>query len=457
MPDLAEIAAFRFAYGLPAAPGQAEAGALLAGLRGPDLMAQAWPAHGTAEILPHLRDFKAAREARKAAGEDAKAAKAATKAERRAVKATKALGLTAAQAGFARAIDSETPLRERLVAFWADHFTVTPRNRTQNAWPSALVEEAIRPNLTAPFATMLQAVVLHPAMLIYLDQVNSLGPNSRRGEKRGKGLNENLAREILELHTLGVGAAYTQDDVREMAELLTGLTFVPERGYAFDAARVEPGDDQVLGVIYGGEGVAPILRALTDLAVRPETARHLAGKLAVHFVSDAPDPALVAAVEAEWLRTGGDLAAVVAALLSQPAAWAQEAQKARQPFDFMVAALRALGVTGAQVMALPEQDFLALVLDPLAGMGQPWQMAPGPDGWKEEAEAWITPQGMAARIDWALAVPEKLMANLPEARGLVARALGSRAEAGLVWAVGASESQREAVGLVLASPAFNRR
>lgn len=457
MSDLAEIAAFRFAYGLPVAAGQAGPDALMAGLRAPDVMAQTWPAHGTAEILPHLRDFKAAREARKAAGEDAGAAKAATKAERRAVKATKALGLKAAQAAYARAIDSETPLRERLVAFWADHFTVTPRNRTQNAWPSALVEEALRPNLTAPFATMLQAVTLHPAMLIYLDQVNSLGPNSKRGAKRGKGLNENLAREILELHTLGVGAAYTQDDVREMAELLTGLTFVPERGYAFDAARVEPGDDQVLGVTYGGEGVAPILRALTDLAVRPETARHLAGKLAVHFTSDTPDPSLVAALEAEWLRTEGDLGAVVSALLAHPASWVPEAQKARQPFDFTVTALRALGVTGAQIMALQEADFLSLLLDPLAAMGQPWQMAPGPDGWKEEAEAWITPQGMAARIDWALAAPERLAPALPEARAFVARALGSRAEAGLVWAVGASESKREAVGLVLASPAFNRR
>jgi uncharacterized protein (DUF1800 family) len=114
-------------------------------------------------------------------------------------------------------------------------------------------------------------------------------------------------------------------------------------------------------------------------------------------------------------------------------------------------------VSGAQVAALPEADFLALILDPLAAMGQPWQMAPGPDGWAEEAEAWITPQGMAARIDWALDAPDKLVMPLPDARALVARALGSRAEAALVWAVGASESQREAVGLVLASPAFNRR
>jgi uncharacterized protein (DUF1800 family) len=456
MPDAAEIAAFRFGYGLPLA-GPAAAGALVAGLRGPDEMAARWPAHGTADILPHLLAIKAARDDGKEAAGDAAATKAANKAQRRAIKATKALALQAAQAAFARAIDSATPLRERLVAFWADHFTVTGRNRTQYAWPSALIEEAIRPHLTAPFATMLQAVVLHPAMLIYLDQVNSLGPNSKRGAKRGKGLNENLARELLELHTLGVGAGYSQADVREMAELLTGLTFVPERGFAFDPARVEPGDDVILGAEYGGEGVAPILRALADLALRPETARHLAGKLAVHFVADDPDPALVAAIEADWLRTGGDLGAVISALLAHPAAWTAEAQKARQPFDFTVAALRALGVTGAQVAALPEADFLALILDPLAAMGQPWQMAPGPDGWAEEAEAWITPQGMAARIDWALDAPDKLVTPLPEARALVARALGSRAEAALVWAVGASESQREAVGLVLASPAFNRR
>ncbi len=314
MPDRATFAAFRFGFGLPEAADTPEA--LLAGLAGADEAAARWPGATTPEVLDVLAEIRAAREMRT----DDDEGKAARKAQRRAVRKGNALAQRGMQAAFARAVGG-APLRERLARFWTDHFTVISKSRTDRAWPAALVDEAIRPHLAGRFADMLAAVVTHPAMLIYLDQVNSTGPNSPRGERRGRGLNENLARELLELHTLGVGGGYGQEDVREMAELLTGLAFAPERGFVFDEARVEPGDDVVLGVSYGGAGIAPIRAALEDLAVHPATARHLAGKLAVHFVSDAPDPALVAAIEAEWLRTGGDLTAVAAALLAHPAAW----------------------------------------------------------------------------------------------------------------------------------------
>jgi len=456
MPDRTEIAAFRFGYGLPAA-GAAEPQALVAGLAGPDEALARWPAHGTAEVLALLAAFKEARTEAKAAEGMEDGGKPAKKAQRRAVQEGRRLAVASMQAAMARAIGSATPFRERMVAFWADHFTVTPRNRTQMAWPGAFVDEAIRPHLAGRFADLLAAATLHPAMLIYLDQVASLGPNSKRGANRGKGLNENLARELLELHTLGVGAGYSQADVREMAELLTGLTFVPDRGFAFDKARVEPGADLVLGVEYGGEGTEPILRALDDLSVRPETARHIATKLAVHFTADTPDAGLVAALEAEWLRTGGDLAAVAGVLTGHPAAWAPGAGKARQPWDFVVAALRALGVAPEAITALDEDGFLALLHGPMKAMGQDVQNAPGPDGWPEAAEDWITPQAMAARIDWAVDAPGRLLAALPEPRAFALAALGSRADERLLWAVDASESRAEAVGLVLASPAFNRR
>ena len=451
MTDRAEIAAFRFGFGLPL-DGPAGPDDLLAQLTGPDQAARRWPAYGVAEVIPVMQ---ALREARRMAAE-APGDKAAKKAQRRAVKAGGALAVTGAKAALARAVGGPA-FRERMVRFWADHFTVVPRSRTERAWPAALVEDAIRPHVAGRFGGMLQAVMTHPAMLIYLDQAQSLGPNSRRGAKRGKGLNENLARELLELHTLGVGAGYRQEDVRQLAELLTGLTVVPDRGFAFDPGRVEPGPETVLGVEYGGDGLEAVLAALQDLALRPETARHVAGKLAVHFVSDGPDPALVAAIEAAWTASGGDLAAVAAALVGHDAAWGPEAAKARQPFDFVAAALRALGLSGDDIMAMAEGPFLRLILDPMAEMGQPWQGAGGPDGWPEAAGDWITPQGMAARITWAMEVPGRLVTPLPEAAEVAARALGGRLSGRLEWAVGAAESRREALGLVLAAPEFNRR
>jgi uncharacterized protein (DUF1800 family) len=270
-------------------------------------------------------------------------------------------------------------------------------------------------------------------------------------------LNENLARELLELHTLGVSAGYGQADVRQLAELLTGLTLAPDEGFVFDKGRAEPGAETVLGVEYKGDGVAPILQMLDDLAVRPETARHLAGKLAVHFVADVPEAGLVAALEATWIRTRGDLAAVTGVLLSHKSAWVPEAGKARQPFDFLVAALRALGVSADQIYGAEGKAFRRMVLDPLADMGQPLWQAPGPDGWPEAAADWITPQGLAARISWAIEVPERLVTPLPDPRDFVTKALGMRASARLVWAVSAAESVREGVGLTLAAPEFNRR
>ncbi len=448
MADRSGIAAFRFGYGLPAAADTPDA--ILAALAGPDVAAARWPSVTVAELLPVAEAYQQARKAGKAMGADKVAL-------RRVVRQADALALRAAKATVARAVGSEDPMRERLVQFWADHFTVTPKNRVERALPGALIEEAIRPNLMRPFAVMLRAVVTHPAMLIYLNQEASFGPNSKRGQRRGKGLNENLARELLELHTLGVLAGYSQTDVRELAELLTGLTLAPGKGFVFDAGRAEPGPETVLGVKYAGDGTEPIFQALDDLAVRPETARHLTGKLAVHFVSDVPDKALVTALEAVWNETGGDLAAVTDALLRHEAAWVPETDKARQPFDFLVAALRALGVSADEIYGMEGKAFRRMILDPLADMGQPLWQAPGPDGWAEAAEDWITPQGLAARISWAVEVPERMVKPLPDPRAFVVTALGDRASERLVWAVSAAESVREGVGLTLAAPEFNRR
>ena len=428
-----ESFAIRFGYGLPA-----EA----MGLGAEDRAAATWPGITLADLGPVISAYRPARKAKDAA------------AVREAQRSVDALALRGAKAIFARAVGSDDPYRERLVAFWADHFTVTPRNRIERALPSILVEEAIRPHVTGRFADMLRAVTTHPAMLVYLNQEASIGPGSPKGKRQKKGLNENLARELLELHTLGVGAGYTQDDVRQLAELLTGLT-VGLEGFVFDAKRAEPGAETVLGVTYAGKGEAPILRVLDDLAARPETSAHLARKLAVHFVADDPDAGLVDDLAAVFRETSGDLRQVSDTLAAHPKA--VEGVKARQPFDFLIASFRALGVGPELILRLEPRAFKRLILDPLQAMGQPFQQAPGPDGWPEREADWITPQGLAARIDWAMQAPERLVRPLPDPRAFLTAALGDRAGDKLTWAVGAAESARDGVGLVLSSPAFNRR
>jgi uncharacterized protein (DUF1800 family) len=365
-----------------------------------------------------------------------------------------AIAETSARVALARALDAPDPVRERLVWFWSDHFTTAARSRADAGLPAALVEEAIRPHLAGRFGAMLRAVIRHPAMLRYLDQAESFGPASRVGRRRGRGLNENLARELLELHTIGTG--YSQADVRELAELLTGLT-VGKQGFRFDPRRAEPGPEEVLGRLYAGEGMAPVEALLADLALRPETARHLARKLAVHFVADEPDPGLVGDLAEVWRATGGDLPAVHAALLAHPAAAEGPARKVRLPFEFVAAALRGLGVTGAEVSALPLRALRRGLVAPLAAMGQPWQRPPGPDGWPEAPEDWITAPRLAARIGWAMAMPARMRRELPDPAAFARATLGARAEAGLLTAVSRAESRAEGLGLVLASPAFNRR
>ncbi|MEM7213432.1 MAG: DUF1800 domain-containing protein, partial [Pseudomonadota bacterium] len=252
----------------------------------------------------------------------------------------------AAQVVFQRAL-SEHGFYERLSAFWSDHFTISGRNAGQFFLASTFEPEAIRPHVMGTFGDMLVSVVRHPVMLNYLDQVSSFGPNSRAGKRHDRGLNENLAREVLELHTLGVDGPYGQRDVRELAELLTG--YGVHRGFGafrFVARRAEPGPETVLGKQYGGDPAtaAHAEAFLRDIAVHPVTARHMASKLAVHFVADQPDAGLVDQLASVWRESGGDLPKVYEALLDHPAAWQTPFAKVRQPVDLVVATIRAMGL-----------------------------------------------------------------------------------------------------------------
>lgn len=456
MPSSATLAAIRFGYGLsPHFPAPEAPWVLIDGLWAPDHVAARHPVTPLAQVSDLIIALNDERRAQRKMGsrEDTATAK-------RLRRDLAALYRHNLQTEIARILDGPDTLRERLTAFWADHFTAIGKGGTMRSVVSPYVEEAIRPHVTGRFGDMLRAVATHPVMIAYLDQSISVGPNSASGAKKDKGLNENLAREVLELHTLGVGGPYTQDDVREFAELLTGLRATVRRGMFFQPRWAEPGAETVLGRSYGGDGPArieDIHAALDDLARHPATAAHLARKLAVHFVSDTPDQGLVDHVAAAYRATQGDLRATTTALLEHPAAWSPELAKAKRPQDYICSALRALGVTADQILSAPGKHLRHGVLTPLRAMGQPYQKPTGPDGWAEGFDDWITPQGLAGRIQWGMAVPQALGLDLPDPRDFVQTALADAASADTRFAAKAAETRWEGVGLILAAPEFNRR
>jgi len=363
---------------------------------------------------------------------------------------------------------------ERLAFFWADHFTVSGVNRELLDLVAPHEVEAVRPFIAGDFSTLLRQAVLHPAMLIYLDQNRSVGPNSERGRRSDRGLNENLGREILELHTLGVQGDYSQDDVRQFATLLTGITVQRKTGEAtFDPARSEPGGVQILGKTYaaGAGGFEAIIEALDDLAHHPATARHLAWKLARHFLSDEPPEEVIQHLATAYRDNGTRLMPVYRALLEHPAAYRTFGQKIRQPFDFLVTALRLaptpddLAKAVQPIQSQEEEGMMGMEIDPssfpltlqpLTAMGQmPWRSV-GPDGWAEEGAAWVSPQGLTERLSFATR-----MARGPLRRtrvpAMMRRAFGPLAGDRLALLLQEVQGAREARALILVSPEFQRR
>ncbi|MGH1457523.1 MAG: DUF1800 domain-containing protein [Paracoccaceae bacterium] len=365
-----------------------------------------------------------------------------------------------------RRIGTQDGLRERLVAFWADHFTAHAKRPRLRPADATYIEDAIRPHVAGRFADMLRAAATHPVMLFYLDQHVSVGPNSPAARARvsagrpSGAMNENLAREMLELHTLGVGGPYGQGDVQQLAALLTGLSYAPAKGFVFRAGLAEPQAETVLGKRYGGAKAKldDIYAALDDLAAHPATSRHIARKMARHFTSDQPSEDLIRALDAAFTQSGGDLAALTQALLRHPDAWVREPGNVKQPFDFVASALRALGTHPRHIPVMKRRRMQQQFLTPLAHMGQAWNRPPGPDGWPEEDAAWIVPQRLAARIQWAMTVPFALMKLLPDPDDFMRSALGARARSApqLGFAAKGAETRAIGIGLVLLSPAFQR-
>jgi len=464
MTRTATLAAIRFGTGLaPRLPPPDGPTALLAGLSGPDRAVTDFPVQSFAGHLAGARQYavlNAARRKATAGAEDA--LKLAVKARNHTIQAD-------LRASLARTAFGPSGLRERLVLFWANFFTAVGRDPQFRGAVPAYIDDAIRPNLTGNFATLLRATTLHPVMLHYLNQNVSAGPNSPAARAGRQGLNENLAREVLELHALGSDGRYTQADVEALARLLTGASFNLDTGFMFRRLMAEPGPVTILGRSYGSATGRPELArieaALDDLGHHPDTARHVARSLAAHFVADTPDPALVAHLETRFLQTGGALMPMYEALLEHPAAWQPALQKVRPPFDYVAAALRALDLDPAWLLGMKPAESVTLLANPLRFMGQPFQEPPSPKGWPAAAADWISPQGLAARIQWAMAAPRLLLAPPPgtqaraqnDPRLLVEAALADAADPGLVRAAAGAETRWDGVGIILASPAFNRR
>ncbi len=361
-----------------------------------------------------------------------------------------------------RCVWTEDGFRERLVHFWYDHFSAPGKTLLARNLVAPYIESAIRPHLTGKFGDLLLACVTHPHMLDYLDQTPSMGPASDAAVKRrlrgqSAGLNENLAREILELHTMGVSSAYSQGDVRQLAELLTGLTGNATKGFRYLPKRAEPGSEIIMQRIYGADGgLSDIENAMQDIAMEPATAVHISRKLAVHFITDLPSPSLVNAMSARYLETQGDLLRTYTAMLEHPDAWFEGRANYKRPVAFITSAMRALAVSEEIFDDWGRQLFYTNLAKPLQLMGQEWLRPGGPDGWEEEDGHWMSPQGLAARLQWSLAVPSVLVDSLPDPRRFVTSALGTSARPQTVYAVNAAQTRREGLALALMSPEFQR-
>lgn len=362
----------------------------------------------------------------------------------------------------ALALAAQSGFGERLFGFWTDHFTTVPRSPHYMPLQASLTDEAIRPHLGGRFAEMLKAVTLHPMMLTYLDQTASSGDTSPYAQHTpGAGLNENLARELLELHTLGVSGPYTQSDVHEAANLLAGMVYrIYNRGFFYDVSRAEPGVETVLGVDYPADSVAEIQRMLDDLAMHPATARHLARKLAVHFIADQPSAALIDLMASAYLDSGGTLMAVYEIMARALVNRVPLRQKIRQPLEWIIAAFRALGITAAELESLPGDLFDKHVLDALTTLGQPFEQAPDPSGWPEEEGAWIGPQALVIRLTWARSAPQAILAalgrELPDPASLIADYFPFPSDTLTLWSSRA-ETRQAGIASVLCSPEFLRR
>jgi uncharacterized protein (DUF1800 family) len=370
-----------------------------------------------------------------------------------------------ASARFDAAVESTIGFVERLAWFWSNHFCISADKDV--AMVGAYEREAIRPYVLGRFGDMLAAVESHPGMLFYLDNVHSMGAASIDGINRDKGLNENLAREILELHTLGVRSGYSQADVTSFAKVLTGWSWIdpaePGHGgeFVFNKRLHEPGDQAVLGKTYPDEGVAQGRAVLADLARHQSTAEHIALKLARHFVADDPPPSLVAKLARTFDSSGGNLKALVKTLVTADESWAPQRKKLKPPSEWIAATLRVAKATPAEPSSVidlrpPTGDWLNIgrLMNFQVALGQPLWRPPAPNGWSDTEAAWI--DGVPRRLGIANEIANRARPEV-DPLDLLEASLGPLASAETRQTIWRAESRTQAFALLLMTPEFLRR
>jgi uncharacterized protein (DUF1800 family) len=360
--------------------------------------------------------------------------------------------LAEAKARIQAALGAEIGFLERLVWFWSNHFCVSADKGNVRQICGAYEREVIRANVLGRFSDMLLAAESHPAMLIYLDNARSIGPDSIAGLRQKRGLNENLAREILELHTLGVRTVYTQEDVTRFANVITGWTFVPFRQdpvrggeFEFNPRMHQPGAQTVIGRSYPDAGVQQGRDVLAMLARHPATAKHVAAKLARHFVADEPPPALVERLAKRFLATQGDLKEVTKALVAAPEAWEAPRAKLKRPGEWVIGMLRAAGITPPDIGPVMQAHNL---------LGEPLWRPSAPKGFADESAPWL--DGLAQRLDIANQFARRVGAEA-DPREVFEQALAPLASSETRQAVLRAESRPQALALMFMAPEFQRR
>lgn len=353
-------------------------------------------------------------------------------------------------ARFMAQVESSQPLVERMVLFWSNHFTVSVQKGIITPVVNDYEIQAIRPHVGGYFKDMLLAVARHPAMLLYLDNARSFGENSIISSRRKLGLNENLAREILELHTLGVDGGYVQADVLALAKILTGWTLAQSKegavfSYAYRPAVHELGDKTLLGMLFRQEGEQEGIKALTMLGEHPATARHVATKLVRHFIDDDPPAQCVAAVAKSFTDSKGHLPTVVATVIAQKEAWVP-LKKFKTTYEFVVSAYRACGVKARSLEVLKTLDSLDF---------RPFG-ATSPAGFDDVAASWMSPNGMSKRIEWAYRFAQQLPASV-DPMEVAVRTVGPVLSETTRQTIERAASGKDGVALLLVSPEFQRR
>jgi len=417
---------------------------------------------GSADILAEVIELRREQRAGRAAAANADDA-AAVQVALRLGQLYRPLYIAEATARLAIAVDSDRPFLERLTHFWSNHFAVSVDKLVVLGLAGPFEREAIRPHVLGSFTDLLLAVEQHPAMLLYLDNHLSVGPNSPLGARVARrrrdvriGINENLAREILELHTLGVDGGYTQADVTSFAYVISGWSIGGDNGrlrggvpgrFLFRAELHEPGAKSVLGRRYSQEGFGEGAAVLRDLARQPATARHIAGKLARHFIADDPAPATLERLARVFLDSDGDLPTLYRALIDSPEPWAQPLAKYKAPSEYLISAYR-----GLQVPVIAGKGALAS----LEVLGQRTYQPGSPAGWPDRSADWNGASALLKRVEWADALGQRL-GDRHSAAELAPQLLGATLSGATRTAIAHAASAQQALTLLVAAPEFLRR